>query len=236
MSLFGNYIKYLGNKVDQDIEDKVSKYLPKGKNKVYLDCGCDDGTKTLSRGKTIGTKHIIGLETEPTRAKRAAKNGVKVKVADLNKIWPIESGRVDCITATEVVEHLIDEDNFFAEAYRVLRKKGRIIISTDNLSAYHNIFALIVGNQPYTGPYLSKVYPIGHRPHAKFYQGNMNKTMYPHLNVMTSRALDQLLTFYGFKVRKMLGAGFYPFPPPLSELLSMIDKRHASHCIAIAEK
>lgn len=236
MSAFGNYIKYLGNNVDRDIEKIVHDHLPKGANKSYLDCGCDDGTKTIVRGSVIGTKHIMGLESEPSRAELSKRNGVAVKLANLNEKWPVKTGTIDCITATEVVEHLIDEDNFFAESYRVLRKKGRIIISTDNLAAYHNIFALLVGNQPYTGPYLSKKYPIGHRPHAKYYQGGMNETMYPHLNVMTSRALEQLLKAYGFKSIKMLGAGFYPHPPAIARILAKLDKRHASHCIAIAEK
>lgn len=234
-NFFGDYIKFLGESVDSDLEDMVLESLPSGKNISYLDVGCYDGTKTLVRANKIGTKKIIGIDVLAGSTKIARKKGLKVIFCDLNKKWPLRNKSVDCITATEVIEHLVDEDNFFSEVKRVLSPGGRIIITTDNLAGYHNIFALIVGNQPYSGPYISKVYPIGHRPHAKFYKPSLKERMNPHLNVMTARALRQLLTFYGFKIIKQGGAGMYPLPPFIAKLTSKLDKNHASHMFYCAK-
>lgn len=234
MNIFKKYIKYLGSKIEQEIEDTVVELLPNGQDLVLLDCGCDDGEKTITRAKKIGTKKILGFENIPERVKLARKKGVKVYTCDLNQKWPLKDSSIDYITATEVIEHLIDLDNFFAESKRVLRKGGKIIISTENLAAYHNIIALLFGNQPYTGPYLSKVYPIGHRPCGKYYQKEL--PMNPHISVMTAKALKQLLIAYGFKLEGMSPVGFYPFPPPLFKLLAQLDKNHASYIVVKASK
>lgn len=234
MGLIQNYIKLLATKIEKDIEKYVAEFLPQEKNLTYLDCGCDDGAKTINRAKIIGTNKILGLENIPQRAFLAREKRVKVYETDLNEKWPLKDSNVDCITATEVVEHLVNLDNFFLESYRVLKKGGSIIISTENLAAYHNIVALILGNQPYTGPYLSRTYPIGHRPSAKFYQHSL--PMDPHLNVMTCKSLLQLLQSYGFKITFKKGVGFYPLPSPLSDLLSHIDYLHASYIIVVAQK
>lgn len=234
--IFGNYIAKLGEFTDLEIEKRVSDALPKSKKIIYLDVGCHDGEKTLKRAQVIGTKSILGIDLKTTGAKIAQKNGVKMYFGDLNKHWPLKDQSVDCVTATEVIEHMIDVDNFLSEIKRILKPKGLVIISTDNLAGYHNIFALLLGYQPYTGPYLSRIYPIGHRPNAKYYENSSYHEMNPHLNVMTSRSLEQLLTFNGFKVKSISGAGFYPLPPIIANIFSSIDKRHASHCIVVAQK
>lgn len=234
MGTLRSYLNYLGKIAEDEIEEKVYSFLPCGKNISYLDCGCDDGIKTSKRAKVIGTKRILGIEGQESRAKKAQRLGIKILVANLNKKWPLQSGSVDCITATEVIEHLIDLDNFFSEAKRVLRKNGSIIISTENLAGYSNIFALLLGNQPYTGPYLSRVYPIGHRPYGKFYERKL--PMDPHVNVMTAKALEQLVCVHGFKIEISCSAGFYPFPPPFFQLFAKLDKNHASYIVVKAIK
>ena len=142
-SNFGKYIEYLGRCVDNDLEKMVLKFLPKGKNIKYLDIGCFDGVKTLKRAGYIGTKYISGIDLPTPGAKMAEKNGVKVIYSDLDKKWPLADKSVDCITATEVIEHSVDVDNFLSEIKRILKPNGRLIITTDNLAGYHNIFALI---------------------------------------------------------------------------------------------
>ena len=237
MTTLGTYIKHLGIRIDGEIQRIVAGLLPeKGRSGVYLDVGCDDGGKTLQRANTIGTDKIFGLEKVKGRAAIAKSRGIKVTVGDLNGKWKLPSGYFSCLTATEVVEHLADLDNFFSEANRVLKKGGTIILSTENLASYHNIFALLLGNQPYSGPFLSRRYPIGHRPNADYWKSKVSSKMDPHLNVMTAKSLESLLSFYGFKTEKTLGVGFYPLPFPLFKLFSALDKYHASYVIVKAGK
>jgi len=236
MNMLGNYIKFLGKQNSILIEEAVEKFLPKGKKLTYLDCGCDDGVKTMSRAKVIGSKKIYCLEQVSGRAILARKKGMIAKTANLDSRWPIKSGSIDIITATEVVEHLVNLDNFFSEVKRVLKRGGKIIISTENLASWHNIFALIVGNQPYTGPYLSKIHSVGHRPGGKYYKSKVANSMGPHINVMTSKALGQLLDRHGFKDVKKTGVGFYPVPNPVSRIMAKLDKYHASYVVSCASK
>ncbi len=234
MKNFGTYIRNLGKQVEDEVELTVENFLPKNGNLTYLDCGSYDGYRTMQRANAIGTKKVLGLDVLKDVSKKATKKGVKVIFGDLNEKWPIPSNSVDVITSTETIEHLINVDLFLEEAHRVLKKNGLFILSTDNLAAYHNIFALFRGLQPYTGPFLSRKYPIGHRPNAIFYE--TLKDMYPHLNVMTTKSLVQLLEYNKFKIKAVTGAGFYPFPIPIARLLVKIDKYHASHCIVVGQK
>ncbi len=234
MSVLGGYISYLGKKNEELIEQSVIEFLPQGREVFFLDLGCADGIKTAARAARIGTDKSIGIEGSPELIRKAKEKGIKVYDVNLNTGWPVGTSTVDCITATEVVEHLSDLDNFFSESLRVLKKGGKIIISTENLAGYHNILALILGNQPYTGPYLSSSFPIGHRPCAKYYKDKVRS--FPHLNVMTLKALRELLIRNGFKVKRTEGIGFYPLPPLLARIFAKIDKNHASYCVVVAEK
>lgn len=236
MSIFGKYIEYLGKKAENDIENTVKKFISKSRNCIYLDCGCGDGRKTIKRANLLQTTNILGNEIISSSCKLARQKGIKILGFDLNSKWKIRSTSVDVITATEVIEHLVDLDNFFSEAKRVLKPRGKIILSTENLAAYHNIFALILGNQPYTGPYLSRKYVIGHRPNAYFYESGMTKTMFPHLNVMTAKSLEQLLVKHGFRLIRSKGVGFYPLPPLLWTFFNTIDKYHSSYIVTLAQK
>jgi hypothetical protein len=53
---------------------------------------------------------------------------------------------------------------------------------------------------------------------------------YPaHRRIPTHRGLKELFTYHGFKVEKIVGAGFYLFPMPVARILSRIDPRHAAY-------
>jgi len=236
MKFLKSYVKLLGREAGLDIEKLVCKFLPKNSGAVYLDCGCWDGEKTRKRGIAIGTKKVLGVEVVNKARLLAEKNDVVTYNFDLNQKWPIGSKRIDVITATEVIEHLIDLDNFFSEAKRVLKDGGGLIISTENLAGYHNIFTLLLGNQPYTGPYLSRRFSVSRGPSSEYYDKGMSGYMNPHLNVMTYKALILILKKYGFTILKDRGVGFYPLPFPFSKILPLIDKYHSSYAIVLALK
>ena len=52
--------------------------------------------------------------------------------------------------ANQVIEHLYETDSFVNEIPRVLRKDGYAVISTEALSSWHSVFALILGWQPFS--------------------------------------------------------------------------------------
>jgi len=230
MGYLSSYIKMLGREASGDIERLVYKFLPKNDRAVYLDCGCWDGEKTLKRGKLIGTKNIFGVEVINKARVLSEKRGIKTYNFDLNLKWSVKSKSFDVITATEVIEHLIDLDNFFSEVKRALKDRGKLIISTENLAGYHNIFTLLLGNQPYTGPYLSRRFSVSRGPSSEFYDKGISGYMNPY------KALILILKKYGFTILKNQGVGFYPLPFPFSKIMPSIDKYHSSYAVVLARK
>lgn len=55
---------------------------------------------------------------------------------------PIDE-KFNIVVATEIIEHVLDLDRFFSEIYRVLEDKGKLIVTTPNMSRPYNIVSLI---------------------------------------------------------------------------------------------
>jgi SAM-dependent methyltransferase len=60
--------------------------------------------------------------------------------------WPVEDASVDVCIADNVVEHLRDPPQFFAECRRTLRSGGYLCIRTPNARNYISVFAKSVPN------------------------------------------------------------------------------------------
>src|SRR3989344_4566357 len=149
------YLKHIGAETGYKRNTVVADMLPPNKNCAYLDVGCGDGQFTLERAKKIGTRNIWGIEVLDSEIKKAKAKKIIVRKSDLNKKLSFDDNQFDVITATQVIEHLHDVDIFVSEIYRLLKSGGIFIISTENLSAWHNISALILGLQPSAGPFIS---------------------------------------------------------------------------------
>ena len=117
--------------------------------KVLLDCGCADGTLTTAFADTAGVTTALGIEIMDLLAVDAEERGIRVLRADLNNPFALDDSCVDIVTANQVIEHLHNTDGFLSEIHRVLRPGGIFVLSTNNLAAWHNIAALLVGAQPF---------------------------------------------------------------------------------------
>jgi SAM-dependent methyltransferase len=53
--------------------------------------------------------------------------------------WPVEDASVDVVLATETLEHVPQPNVFLAEAYRVLRVQGRIILTVPFAARWHYV-------------------------------------------------------------------------------------------------
>lgn len=63
-------------------------------------------------------------------------HGIECRECDLNGPAPFESSCFDWVIATEVIEHLHNPHNLIAEAARVLKTDGRLLLTTPNAESF----------------------------------------------------------------------------------------------------
>lgn len=210
-------------------KNNILKLFDEEKHIKFLDLGCDDGSWTIKMANTIGTVNVFGTEIVEDAATKAKLNGVKVSIGDLNKKIPYENDMFDVVHANQVIEHLTDTDNFISEIYRVLKKGGYAIISTENLASWHNIAALMFGYMPFSLTNISsKQAALGNpfAPHAG--REATRENSWQHMRIFTLKGLQELGQLHGFVPERVLTSGYYPF----GSFFCRIDPAH-SHFITV---
>src|SRR5204862_6243228 len=108
-----------------------------------LDVGCGSGAMSIGLSEGAGvdvvSMDILPARIEAVHARRssrtpAATARVRVLQADAEGL-PLRGGSFDAVVATEVLEHLDDPRRLFKEASRILRPKGRFLLTTPNREA-----------------------------------------------------------------------------------------------------
>ena len=196
-----------------------------------VDLGCHDGEFSVQVKEAAQAREVVGVEYLGEHARKARRHGIDVVVADLNKTLPFPAKSVDLVHANQVIEHLRNTDLFLSEIARVVMPGGLVVISTNNLASWHNIFSLLLGYQPFPS-HVSDHLHVGNpidwnrgSPHA-----DEGRT---HLRVFTGRALAELARYHGLELIDMLASGYYPLPPRLSRWFSCLDRRHAAFLIGV---
>ena len=126
-------------------------------------------------------------------------------------------------------------DLFVEEIHRILKPRGYAVISTENLASWHNIFALLVGQQAFSQTISNKSH-VGCKlsPHYHENTGEWTENMGPiHNKIFAYEGLKQIFQLYQFKVESLIGSGYYPMPTRLlMKILGKMDPRH-THFITI---
>lgn len=172
----------------------------------FLDLGCSVGDFTLEMANKIGTQKVYGVDKISY-----ANPKIFVREADLDGGIPSMDEEFDVIVASQLIEHLRRPKVLINEIYRCLKPTGYAIISTPNLASWHNVLFLALGLQP---PGLS--------------------VNWDHRFLLTTKGLLDMLG--GFKIEKVTGIGFYPFPLPISKYICKLDKRHSVDIIVKVRK
>ncbi len=194
-----------------------------------LDLGCGDGALTERVAQAVGAGEAHGVEFVEEAAATARGRGIEVAVADLGKPLPYEAASFDAIHSNQVIEHLPGTDIFLREIRRLLSPGGYAVISTNNLSSWHNVASLVIGWQP-TPCHVSDVVVLGNP--ANFAEGDASLTPgQTHQRVFTARALCALAGHHGLRPDRLEAAGYYPFPPAIAQRLARWDRRHAAFLV-----
>lgn len=226
--IYKAYFEGLLDKAGKLSQMNIYSLLEKGCKARLLDLGCNDGGSTLHYAQTIGTRNVYGIEIVRKQASKARQIGIKVKVCDLNNKWPFGNEFFDVLIANQVIEHLTNIDNFLSEIKRVLKKGGYAIISTENASSWHNIFASIMGWQIFSLTNISKHSSCVGNPLGLHRYESHPFSSWTHKTIFNYQGLRELFELYGFTVESYLGSGYHPFPARIGKM----DPRH-SHFISI---
>lgn len=191
------------------------------------DVGAGDGNITTRIFSQLDLREAHVVESYAPNAAELRERGFVVHEDDLNRPTSIPDASFDLVVSNQVIEHLYDTDVFIEDIYRILRPGGVAVISTENLASWHNIFALILGWQPFSLTNITaKRGGIGN-PLALFSGCDGNCFPMQHHRLVTKRALEELLRVHGFTDIRSAGSGYHPLPA----VIGTLEKAHA-HFIA----
>ena len=112
----------------------------------FLDTGCWDGLNTQKYG--VSAVHIHGTDLSQSPSLQMPELNFMIWDSNSDKAWYADNF-FDLIISNQVIEHLTEIDNYMAEVSRILRKWWIFIVSSNNLSSWHNIVALVMGWTPF---------------------------------------------------------------------------------------
>ncbi len=107
--------------------DYLSRWIPADSDVLELGAGwCDFSNAVTARS-------VTAMDIDATVVK-AAKPGVQAVVGDCTDLSRFEDGSFDCVLASNLLEHLerADTERLLAEAKRVLRPGGRLLLIQPN--------------------------------------------------------------------------------------------------------
>lgn len=233
LKYFKKYLLFLWLDSARQNNQTLASLVGKCENAKVLEIGSHDGSWIIDRVKNIKNPKIYGIDIDEDYIKLSEKKGIKMYKADAEKKLPFKSDYFDLVSANQIIEHLMDVDGFVKETYRILKPNGTLLISTENLSSWHNLAALLLGWQAFS-QHISRIKNIGNPMRIAKYENYDSLGM--HIKIFTLRGLSELLNLHKYKIENRFGAGYYPFPPPFSRLLSHLDPKHSAFIGVKAKK
>lgn len=115
-------------------ERRVHEYIRSvfdKKTNTILDVGC--GSAWVAQTFLPENKNVISFDIALTNVQKARNIFPDKKhfgIAGDSFFLPIKSNSIDCVIASEIIEHVIDPKSFARELFRVVKPGGSLIITT----------------------------------------------------------------------------------------------------------
>ena len=103
-----------------------------------LEVGCGTGGTMRALRVCFPDAAVKGIEPAEAAARLAAGKGCDVESGTFEDL-PVEASSVDLVLALDVLEHLADDGPGLAEAFRVLRPGGRLIVTVPALPSQWSV-------------------------------------------------------------------------------------------------
>lgn len=209
-----------------------------------LDCGANNGRMYdyLEKEIGLGKEYYYGIEWNKKNVEQARNRGLDIMQGDLNKDMLYPDGKFTCVFGLSLLEHLLNPCRYLNECHRVLRKGGKLIILTPNISTYFTAALIMLGKMPSSGPHpdsdrLIKKEEIFKVSHESLQPDTETDTpVARHLIVFSYRVLRDYLKMVGFQEVRGYGFGVYPFPNIVQPVLEKIDPFHCHQMVFISKK
>lgn len=167
------------NKDDIIRFEKIYSRLPRCTN--ILDIGCLDGS--LTKRFADKARIVVGVDVSMVALKRAREKGIRCVLQDAESGLCFGDEAFDAVIAGEVLEHILDSDYFLTEIKRILKKNGRLYLTTPNFSSLGRRILSVLGGNPFFEA--SFTFPPKSSGHIRFF----NKQL-----------LFDFLRYHGFRV------------------------------------
>lgn len=225
-----NYLKYLVRTAEANYLNNLFNEVKNEQLNInsFLDVGCYRGDNSLLLADACNAKTVYGMDFNKEAMLEASSKGIKVIYQDISeREWAVDKDSFDFVYSNQTIEHLYSVDNYILNIKRILKNKGYALISTENLSGWHNCLALLLGYQPFsTTNICTKKWSIGN-PLSIIKDGHHDPLMV-HRAVFTYYALEEFMKLYDFEIIKGITGGYYPLPNNIiGNFMAKVDRRHA---------
>ena len=193
------------------------------KNETWVDLGCHYGELINLVGGSFDC-NFVGIDDWNLKAALPATEFNYFPSNLAEKEWPLQllGKNVRVVSATEVIEHMIDTDQFLRSISSVFAEgQGYLILTTPNINSLRNRVLV----------------PFGVYPASMEYRNIIH-----HVRLFNVGALEELLNSNGYEVLHCIGVSFFPerflkinFVRIISEKLANLFPTLCGNIIVIAK-
>jgi len=130
------------------------KFFPKDIKIIELGSGNGEYAKMLKQK----FKFFHCCEGDSLSINKLKKIGLQTSKFNFNYKFPFKDNSFDLAISLEVIEHLVEPERFLGEIKRILKPKGRLLISTTNISWFGYRLLSLMGKTPYKAGYHLQFY------------------------------------------------------------------------------
>lgn len=118
------------SEIDRSSKKYTREKVPASGNLKILDVGCGTGVNA-TYFRDMGHE-VFGIDISDVAISKFMQNGFDGCVCNVADGIPKDDGLFDIVYASDVIEHIDNVDGFLSELYRVLKKNGKLVLSTPN--------------------------------------------------------------------------------------------------------